>query len=263
MSFENGLTLRPYAAECMGVAMIVYFGIGAAIVPGSSQLQTALAFGIVYAFALYLRDDFSGFMNPVITLALCMTGDMSKKTAIAFVACQFAGGFLGAGLLAMTIPITQRESKYIGSNIKGVDFNGFNAFFGEFIGTFMLMYVIFYTVVHSKYKQGRFDAVVVGMAVFLIHCVLIPITGCSINPARSLGPAVIAAVTGESIDPLSQIWIFLIAPTLGAFVSIILWRYMWSTDHKNPDYTTEVSLTSDANHPDRAGRQFRIRPNLL
>merc|ERR1711934_1128418 len=185
---------------------------------GTTIFKIALAFGMGIVVLVYsIGEKTGGRLNCAVTTALMVAGKCDFLDGFVIIICQCLGSFVGAGLIAATIPEGKDNTGCFGTNSVQSGFSDGNAFCGEFFFTFLLLFVVFHTAVHEKYKNGTTNAapIAIGMAVFCAHCVLIPITGCSINPTRSFGPAVLSSWRGISDDDCHQwqdIYIFFLAP---------------------------------------------------
>lgn len=208
---------RAVLSEFFGTLMLVLFAVGAAVVAGPSigAVGIALAFGFVLLALAYTIGAISGcHVNPAVTLGFLLARRINVRTAGTYWAAQFLGGIAGAALvllLAKQIPGLATHEK-LGTNGWGdrsqVHINLGGAFLAEIVLTMLLVYVVL-GVTHRLAVTG-FDGLPIGMALVVVHLVGIPLTGTSVNPARSLGPALFAG--GQA---LSQVWLFLVAPLVG------------------------------------------------
>jgi MIP family channel proteins len=244
----NGIISKGIA-EFFGMLLFVYIGVGTAMTPTRTVFQIALAFGMgIVILAYSIGNKSGGHINCAVTTCLMVAGRVPILEGITIIVFQFLGSLAGAGLLAATIPEGKDASKCFGTNSVSGGFSDGNAFCGEFFMTFLLMYVVLHTAVHAKHsiKTDNAAALAIGMSVFCAHCVLIPITGCSINPTRTFGPAVLSSWRGISDDDCHQwqdIYIFFLAPEAAAIFAGILWHVIWKRDE-----------TAEPGHPkDAAG----------
>merc|ERR1711865_752965 len=225
-------------AEFFAMLLFVYIGVGTAMTPSRTVFQIALAFGMgIVILAYSIGNKSGGHINCAVTTALMVAGKCPLLEGITIIVFQFLGSLTGAGLLAATIPDGEDATGCFGTNSVQPGFSKGNAFCGEFFMTFLLMYVVFHTAVHKRHsiKTDNAAALAIGMSVFCAHCVLIPITGCSINPTRTFGPAVVASfrdIDGGDADKCHHywrdIWIFFLAPESAAVVAGLFWRFLWS-----------------------------------
>ncbi|MBV2227908.1 MULTISPECIES: aquaporin Z [Sphingobacterium] len=228
-------TLSKFIAELIGTFGLVLFGCGAAAVAGGDTLAhtsglgllgISLAFGLSVVVFAYAIGGVSGcHINPAVTLGVLVSGRMSGKDAIVYIAAQVLGGILGAFVLKTILSgqiagFSAGEWAY-GSNGWGAGYQNeygmMAAFITETVLTALFLFVILGTT--SKLGNGTMAGLAIGFSLVLIHMVAIPITGTSVNPARSLGPAIFAG--GNAI---SQVWLFLVAPFVGAVIGAVLWR---------------------------------------
>ena len=225
--------MKKYFAELIGTMCLVLFGCGAAVISGGSVaglsglglLGISLAFGLSVVAMAYTIGGISGcHINPAITIAMLVARKISSKDAIGYIVAQIVGAILGAGILFI---IASGQENFaigewaLGSNGWGEGYLGAYttsaAFFTEAVFTFIFLYVIFN--VTSKHGNSQMAGLAIGVTLVLIHIVTIPITGTSVNPARSIGPALFAQ--GKA---LSQIWLFILAPLVGAVAAGSVWK---------------------------------------
>ncbi|WP_282203520.1 MIP family channel protein [Kitasatospora fiedleri] len=215
------MSRRAVICEFLGTLLLVLFAVGAAVLAAKSigDLGVALAFGFTLLALAYALGPISGcHVNPAVTLGFLLARRIDVRTAAAYWVAQFAGGIAGAALvfwLAKTVPGVQTHGK-MGSNGWGsrseVGISGGGAFLAEVLLTFLLVFVVL-AVTHRLAVTG-FDGLPIGIALATIHLIGIPLTGTSVNPARSLGPALFAG--GPA---LSQLWLFIVAPLVGGVLA--------------------------------------------
>lgn len=221
--------LNKYAAELIGTFALVFIGCGSAVIAGGhiGFLGIAFAFGLTVLVMVYAIGNISGcHINPAITIAMFATGKINAKDGLAYIISQCIGAILGAGvlyLIASGLPEYSLAKFGLGQNGFGshspMGYSLLSCFIAEVVLTTLFLLVIFGST--SKNAPSGFAGIPIGLSLVLIHLVGIPITGTSVNPARSLGPAVFAG--GEA---LSQLWLFWVAPILGGFISVVIWKYM-------------------------------------
>ena len=211
-----------YAAEFLGTLMLVLFGCGAAVLAGDEvgQLGIALAFGFaIVALAYGLGPISGGHVNPAVSLAVFLVGRMSAREMAGYWAAQFAGAVAGAGLLAL---IAGGAADGLGQNGWGPGYLGgydlLSAAVFEVVMTALFVVVILGAT--GDYAAPGFGGLAIGITLAAIHIVGIQITGVSVNPARSFGPAVL--VGGQA---LAQLWLFFAAPAVGAALGALLFRF--------------------------------------
>lgn len=234
---SSGIAWDAVVAEFVAMLLFVYIGCGAAAhvtfakdpLLGGAQdpawvLTVALAFGMAIMVLAYATGHVSGGqINCAVTLALCIAGELPWNQGFANFGGQMLGSVAGAALLlAGSSGAPGRDfTGGLGSNGVNPRYSDFNAFVNEAMMTFLLVYVIFETAVHNKSGAGRNAPLAIGFAVFLAHLVCIPVTGCSINPTRSFGPALVATMNGAE-NLWDDMWIFWVAPLLGATLAAML-----------------------------------------
>ena len=226
--------MKKYLAELIGTMSLVLFGCGAAVISGVNAehvpaglglLGISFAFGLAVVAMAYTIGGISGcHINPAITIAMLVPGKISGKDAAGYIVAQFACAVAGAGILYV-IASGQGNFKMgewaLGSNGWGEGYLGnysiTAAFITEAVLTFLFLYVIFN--VTSKHGNSNMTGLAIGVTLVLIHLVAIPITGTSVNPARSFGPAIFAG--GKA---LAQLWLFIVAPIVGGIIAAMVWK---------------------------------------
>lgn len=228
--------MKKFTAELLGTFSLVLFGCGAAVVSGISTtgpagiglLGISFAFGLAVVAMAYAIGGITGcHINPAITIAMLVAGKIKINDALTYIVAQFTGATLGAGVLYLMqsgMPGFAMSDWALGSNGWGTGYLGaYNttaAFITETVFTFIFLFVIFATT--SKLGNSTMAGLAIGITLVLIHLVAIPITGTSVNPARSFGPAIFAG--GKA---LSQLWLFIVAPIVGAVAAALLWKFVF------------------------------------
>ncbi len=222
--------MKKYSAELVGTLALVLIGCGSAAIAGNYIGFTGIsfAFGLTVLAMVYAIGSISGcHINPAITIAMLVAGKIKGKDALFYIIAQCIGAILGAGILwaiAGGLPGYSIDVNGLGQNGFGVNspagYSLAACFIAEVVLTALFLFVIFGST-HENAPKG-FAGISIGFTLVLIHLVGIPITGTSVNPARSLGPAVF--VGG---DALAQLWVFIVAPIIGAVVSALLWRFFF------------------------------------
>lgn len=220
--------MKKYFAELVGTMVLVLMGCGAAVFAGTGQpfdsvgtLGVALAFGLSVVAMAYTVGKISGcHINPAITLAVWMSGRMSGRDAGSYIIFQIVGAILGSFILWMIARGSESTTTLTGANGFG-DGRMLRAFFAEVVFTFVFVLVVLGST--SKGAFGKFAGLAIGLTLVLVHIVCIPITGTSVNPARSIGPALFEAVGGSG-RALAQLWVFIAAPLIGAAIAAWTWR---------------------------------------
>jgi len=221
---------KKYLAELIGTFVLVFIGTGSAVVAGKyiGFLGIAFAFGLSVLVMVYAIGQISGcHINPAITLAMLVNGKIGSKDAAVYIVVQCLGAII-ASLLLLAImnghPGYDLATNGLGQNGYGAaspgDFSLTSGFIAEIVLTFIFLMVIFGAT--SKAAPPGFAGIAIGLSLAMIHMVGIPITGTSVNPARSLGPAVVAGGTA-----LSQLWVFILAPVTGALIAALVWKYLF------------------------------------
>ena len=214
---------KKFVAEFLGTFVLVFFACGTAAVlkcngasPDAAYALTALAFGLVIVAMAYSIGQVSGcHINPAVSLAMLMDGRMDAKEFIGYVVSQCLGAIVGAGCL----------SAVLGGNESGLGTNGlYNgsivaSLIIEVILTFVFVLVIL--AVTSKEDYRRMAGLVIGLTLVLVHILGIHFTGTSVNPARSIGPALF--VGG---DALANVWVFIVGPLAGGALAACCWKWL-------------------------------------
>jgi aquaporin Z len=221
---------QKYLAELIGTFVLVFIGCGSAVVAGKEVgfLGISLAFGIAVLVMVYAIGSVSGcHINPAITIAMLVNGKINGRDAGVYIICQCIGAILASVLLfaIMTgLPGYNIATNGLGQNGYGIASPGgfplMSALIAEVILTFIFLMVIFGAT--SKAAPAGFAGIAIGLSLAMIHIVGIPITGTSVNPARSIGPALIVGGTA-----LSQLWLFIVAPIIGAVLAAFVWKYLF------------------------------------
>ena len=225
--------MKKYFAEMVGTMVLVLMGCGSAVMAGGAAatcgagvgtLGVALAFGLSVVAMAYCIGGISGcHINPAITLGVWMSGRMSCKDAGMYMLFQVIGAVIGSAVLfALTST---------GANDAGCTETGANtydagemwqALIAEVVFTFVFVLVVL-GATDEKKGAGNFAGLAIGLTLVLVHIVCIPITGTSVNPARSIGPALFAG--GQALE---QLWLFIVAPFAGAALSALVWKCLGS-----------------------------------
>lgn len=235
--------MKKYLAEMFGTMILVLMGCGSAIfnfgVGSTAQVLTvAFGFGLSVVAMAYTIGGTSGcHINPAITLGALISGRISGKDAGMYMVFQVIGAILGSAVLyAIVSTIDTGSASYIAQNGAFATTTGANGLqpgvsvaggvIAEIVFTFVFVLVVLGTTA-SKKGAGNFAGLAIGLSLVLVHIVCIPLTGTSVNPARSIGPAIFEAVSGSRVA-LSQLWIFIVGPFIGATLSAIVWKIIGS-----------------------------------
>ncbi|WP_278626644.1 MIP family channel protein [Parabacteroides gordonii] len=214
--------MKKYLAEMIGTMVLVLMGCGSAVFAGAVQpfasvgtLGVAFAFGLAVLTMVYTIGKISGcHINPAITLGMLLSKRISGKDAGMYMVFQVIGAIIGSSILYILAKDSGSVTTLTGAN--GYT-NVLPAFVAETVFTFIFLLVVLGST--SKGANTKFAGIAIGLALVLIHIVCIPITGTSVNPARSIGPALFQG--GEA---LSQLWLFIVAPFLGAAIAAVVWK---------------------------------------
>lgn len=227
-------TFSKFSAEFFGTLVLVLMGCGSAVIAGADGTSGVGLLGISFAFGLsvvamaYAIGHISGcHINPAISIGMVIAGRMKSSEAIIYIIAQVLGAIAGAGILYLIASGKDGYSLADG----GLGQNGYEAgspagyslvsgFVAETVFTFIFLMVIFGST-STKNINGGFAGLAIGLSLVLIHIVGIKVTGVSVNPARSIGPALL--VGGRAI---SQVWLFIAAPVLGSVLSAVVWRFL-------------------------------------
>lgn len=216
--------MRKYFAELIGTMVLVLMGCGAAVFAGVAQpfpsvgtLGVAFAFGLAVVAMAYTIGKISGcHINPAITLGVWLSGRMTGRDALAYMLFQVIGAIIGSSLLFFLARNSGSTTTLTGAN-GFADGHLVQALIAETVFTFIFVLVVLG--VTSKGAYNKFAGLAIGLALVLVHIVCIPITGTSVNPARSIGPAIF-----EGGMALQQLWVFIVAPFVGAALSAWVWK---------------------------------------
>ncbi|HEY3683521.1 MAG TPA: MIP family channel protein [Streptosporangiaceae bacterium] len=231
--------MRKYIAEFVGTLLLVFFGAGTATfgIETMGKLGVALAFGFILLALVYAIGPISGcHVNPAVTLGMLIGRRIGLADAIAYVIAQVAGGIVAAALLKLltTWGKVKDETGGLGTNSYGEHISMGGAFVLEIILTFLLVFVVL--MVTGEAAAPGFAGLAIGISLAVIHLAGIPLDGTSVNPARSLGPAIFAGGTA-----LSQVWLFIVAPLVGGAVAAVVWPLVRSTEDAPPAITPETA----------------------
>lgn len=225
---------KTYVAEFFGTLALVVLGCGTAMLVGCDAangcgyLLTALAFGLTIVGMAYCIGNVSGcHINPAVSLAVLMTGGMEKKDFIGYVVAQCLGALAGSVLLALIFKLggVKDMTGGFGSNgLGGVNGSAVAGLLVEVVLTFFFVLTIL-GVTSKKGGHGSFGGLIIGWTLVLVHILGIGLTGTSVNPARSFGPALVAAISGNAA-PLAALWVFIVGPFVGAALAATLWKYL-------------------------------------
>ncbi len=220
---------KKYVAEFVGTLVLVLSGCGSAVIAGNyiGNLGVSFAFGLSVLVMVYAIGSVSGcHINPAISIAMLAAGKLSVKDTIFYVLFQCVGAIIGAGILysiAIGVPSFNIAINGLAQNGYGIaspaGYSLTAAIISEIVFSFIFILVVFGSL--SEKAPKGFAGIAIGLALLLAHLVLIPITNASVNPARSLGPAVF--VGGLALE---QLWLFWVAPIIGGLLAALVWKIM-------------------------------------
>jgi aquaporin Z len=220
--------IKKYIAELFGTFVLVFMGCGSAVIAGEQigYVGISFAFGLAVLSMVYAIGHVSGcHINPAVTVAMITSKKMDPKEGLLYIVAQCVGAVFGAAVLllvAIGLPGYDLTVDGLGQNGFGTaspaGFNMLSAFIAEVFLTMVFLFVIFGST-HKNAPKGT-AGIAIGFALVLVHLVGIPITGTSVNPARSLGPAIFVGGTA-----LIQLWLFWVAPIIGGVLAAVIWKY--------------------------------------
>ena len=247
--------IRKFAAELLGTAILVFFAVGVATLmfgfkfDGASAaagvVATALAFGLTLLSLVYLIGPISGcHVNPAVTVGALLARRIPLVEAVGYWIAQFAGGIIGALALwgtFSTSPLYHRTTTGLGTDGWGsksmIHIGVGGALIFEIVLTAIFVFVVLR--VTSATGNAATAAIAIGLTLTVVHLVGIPVTGTSVNPARSLGPALVVGGTA-----LSQVWLFIVAPLVGGVLAAGLHRLFYREE--------DAGLAAEARQADQA-----------
>ena len=216
--------MKKYFAECIGTFVLTLLGCGTAMFLGCNTpagvVGTAIAFGLSVIAMAYTIGGISGcHINPAITFAVALSGRMSWKDAVGYWCGQIIGGIIAGAVLLLLANVVAAPDLTGGLGTNGVANAGgpWGAFLVEVIATFIFVLVVLGST-DGKLGAGNLAGLAIGLTLILVHLVCINLTGTSVNPARSIGPAIFAG--GQA---LMDLWVFICAPLVGAAFSACVW----------------------------------------
>lgn len=228
--------MKKYLAECIGTCTLVVLGCGTAMLvgcdaaSGGGYILTALAFGLSIVAMAYSIGNISGcHINPAVSLGVLVSGGMNVKDFFGYVIFQCIGALIGSALLAFIFQMGGVSDMTGGFGTNGLGGVGGNAVAGlvvEIVLTFIFVTCIL-GVTSGKAGHGSFGGLVIGLTLTGVHILGIGLTGTSVNPARSFGPALVAAFNGNTAA-LSCLWVFIAGPLIGAALAALVYKALES-----------------------------------
>lgn len=230
-------SIKKYIAEVIGTFVLVLLGCGTAMlvgcdaVNGGGYILTALAFGLVIVGMAYCIGNISGcHINPAVSLGVLLSGGMTFTDFIGYIVSQCIGAVAGAGVLKAIFTLADRETGGFGANgLAGVNGSAGAGLLVEMLLTFIFVMTIL-GVTSKKANHGSFGGLIIGLTLTLVHIFGIGLTGTSVNPARSFGPALFAGG-----DALSDLWVFIVGPFAGAILAACVYKFLESSNKKAPE----------------------------
>ena len=229
-------SVKKYIAEFIGTMVLVVLGCGTAMLVGCDAkngcgyILTALAFGLVIVGMAFCVGNISGcHINPAVSLGVLISGGMSVADFVGYIISQCLGAFAGAGVLAAIFGLggVQDMTGGFGSNgLAGVNGSAVAGLLVECVLTFVFVLTIL-GVTSKNANHGSFGGLVIGLTLTLVHILGIGLTGTSVNPARSFGPALVAAMNGNA-EPLGALWVFIVGPLAGAAAAAVVYKVLES-----------------------------------
>ncbi|MBR5421786.1 MAG: aquaporin [Lachnospiraceae bacterium] len=230
--------MKKYVAEFFGTFILVFIGCGTAMLVGcdaangSGYLLTALAFGLAIVTMAYGLGNISGgHVNPAVSLAVFINGGISSTDLVGYIVAQVLGATAGSGILAAIFALCGLQDMTGGLGCNGLP-GGSSPMLGAIlveIITTCIFIVTILGVTSKKQSHGSFGGLVIGLTLVALHIVSIGITGTSVNPARSLGPAIVAAICGNT-KGISAVIAFIIGPCIGAAIGAFLYKWLETSD---------------------------------
>lgn len=226
--------MKRYISELIGTMVLVLFGCGTAAIAGAmlGTLGIAFAFGLSIIAMAYVIGDISGcHINPAVSIGMWIDGRMETKDLILYIVFQCIGAIIGIAILAVIINSSAHLGGYAAT---GLGQNGFGPassvglnVVGAIIVEIILTFVFVFTVlgVTDKVENGAVAGIVIGLTLAFVHIMGIPLTGTSVNPARSLAPALF--IGGQALE---QVWVFILAPVVGAIIAGLFYKVLASED---------------------------------
>ncbi|MCW4030389.1 MAG: aquaporin Z [Candidatus Bathyarchaeota archaeon] len=214
--------MKKYVAELIGTMVLVLLGCGSAVIAGQyvGYYGISFAFGLAVVAMVYAIGSVSGcHINPAISISMLVAGKISVKDTVFYVVFQCVGAIIGAGILyaiAIGNPMYSLTLDGLGANSFST-YSLASVLVTEIVLTFLFVLVV-HGSTHERVPKG-FAGLAIGLTLVVVHLVAIPIDGTSVNPARSLGPAIF--VQGAA---LSQLWVFWVAPIIGGIIAAVVWK---------------------------------------
>jgi aquaporin Z len=213
--------MKKYLAEFIGTLTLVLFGTGVAVLSGN-LVATSLAFGLAIVACAYVIGDISGcHVNPAVSLSMLLSKKMTVKDFIGYVISQCLGALVGSLVLYFLLKNSNVGVANLGANGYGVLSATNISMWAALVTEIILTCVFIYTIlgVTSDDKKSNVAGIVIGLTLIFVHLLGINLTGTSVNPARSLAPAILLG--GKA---LSQVWVFIVGPFIGSIIATLLFK---------------------------------------
>ena len=226
--------MKRYISELLGTMVLVLFGCGSAAIAGSilGTFGIAMAFGLSIIAMAYVIGDISGcHINPAVSIGMWIDGRLDSKDLLAYIVFQCIGAIIGIALLVVIINCIPSLGGYAATGLgqngfdsaSSVGINVIGAIIVEIIMTFVFVFT--FLGVTKRAENTAVSGIVIGLTLALVYLIGIPLTGASVNPARSLAPALFLG--GQA---LKQVWVFILAPVVGAVFAGITYKSLTAED---------------------------------
>ena len=216
--------MKKYIAEFIGTLVLTLVGTGVAVLSGGDLVATSLAFGLAIVAEAYVIGDISGcHVNPAVSLSMYLSKKLTLKEFGYYVLSQVLGALAGTGILYITLLNSKFGTLELGANGFGALSASNITIIGALTTEIVLTFIFIYTIlgVTSDKKYSSVAGIVIGLTLTFVHLIGINLTGTSVNPARSLAPAIFLG--GEA---LKQVWLFIVAPLIGAVLATYVFQYL-------------------------------------
>ena len=226
--------MKRYISELLGTMVLVLFGCGSAAIAGSilGTFGIAMAFGLSIIAMAYVIGDISGcHINPAVSIGMWIDGRLDSKDLLAYIVFQCIGAIIGIALLVVIINCIPSLGGYAATGLgqngfdsaSSVGINVIGAIIVEIIMTFVFVFT--FLGVTKRAENTAVSGIVIGLSLALVYLIGIPLTGASVNPARSLAPALFLG--GQALE---QVWVFILAPIVGAVFAGITYKSLTAED---------------------------------
>jgi len=212
--------MKKLICEFCGTLVLTLVGCGVAVLSEADLVATSLAFGLAVVAMAYSAGSVSGgHFNPAITIGMLIDGRIKSGEATGYIVAQFIGAIVGALVLFVILSCSDLGTGAMGANGFGDSSAVGLNFFGALIVEIVLTFIFVYTALVASKEAGNLAGLVIGLALVLVHLIGIKLTGTSVNPARSFGPALFSGWSA-----IGQVWVFIVAPIIGAILAGIKYK---------------------------------------